>query len=635
MANMAKDKQSSYKTLFSNTLVFAIGSFSSKILVLLLVPIYTKYLSTSELGSTDVLTQIANWIIPIVTMTITEAIIRFGLDKSYPYDKKKIFTIGNVICFTGLLIFGILLPIVNLTGLADKYIGGYCILLYLYVFMSSIKSLYTNFVRAMEKVRLFALSGIVATFFTLMFTALFFIILGDFMGENSGIAKYLLATILSDFLTTVFVTVRAKLWRYLDFKHIDKEMLHLMLQYSVPLIPAQLLWLITNSSDSFMTTHYMGAHSNGILTAAYKIPNIVATVYMMFGQAWNMSAITEHNSKERNKFYGNVFEFNQSLLYILVSGCLLVVQPITRIWIDAKFHECVRYSPIIIYSTIFSCFTTFMGSIYLATKQTKRSLFTSLVSGTINIGLNVILIPTIGLYGPPISTVASYVAVFAIRAYDSRKLIPFKLNIRKLIVNNVIILCMLAITLKYTNLFAKPVMYLVLFVLFLIVFGMNMKAVNGILYRLLPKRIADIISNIKPAKLVLAIALLAGFVVLNFKTMFIPLELLLVATFIIGIVKGELKFCIPCELFIAFIMAIQPTYYMLSLVFIILTVITMCKFKSTKQTIISFVTLDVCIALTVSLLWGVFLALIEVPVLVLVYRKLIWKKINDYAYRKH
>ena len=51
-------KQSSYKKLFSNTLVFAIGSFSSKVLVLLLVPIYTNYLTTAELGVTDVLTQI-------------------------------------------------------------------------------------------------------------------------------------------------------------------------------------------------------------------------------------------------------------------------------------------------------------------------------------------------------------------------------------------------------------------------------------------------------------------------------------------------------------------------------------------------------------------------------------------------
>ena len=61
-----KAPQSSYMKLLSNTIVFAIGSFSSKVLVLLLIPIYTNYLTTSELGTTDVLTQIANWLMPIV-----------------------------------------------------------------------------------------------------------------------------------------------------------------------------------------------------------------------------------------------------------------------------------------------------------------------------------------------------------------------------------------------------------------------------------------------------------------------------------------------------------------------------------------------------------------------------------------
>ncbi len=72
-------KQSSYKKLFSNTLVFAIGSFSSKVLVLLLVPIYTNYLTTAELGVTDVLTQIANWIIASVIVMVTRGIIQLAI----------------------------------------------------------------------------------------------------------------------------------------------------------------------------------------------------------------------------------------------------------------------------------------------------------------------------------------------------------------------------------------------------------------------------------------------------------------------------------------------------------------------------------------------------------------------------
>ncbi len=509
MANMAKKaEQSSYGKLLSNTIVFAIGSFSSKVLVLLLIPIYTNYLSTSELGKTDILQQIANWLMPVVSLTIAEAIIRFGLDKAY--DKRKVFTLGNIVCFGGLAAFAVILTLVSLSGIADTYIGGYSVILYIFIFTSSLKTLYATFVRAMEKVKLFAFNGILTTFFTLFFTAAFYMVLPeDIMGDNTGILKYLLAIILSDFISIVFLTYKARLWRYFDIKRFDRDLLHVMLQYSVPLIPAQLLWLITNSSDAFMTTHYLGSHYNGILSATYKIPNIVATVYMMFGQAWNMSAITENESKDRDKFYENVFDFNQSLLYILCASCLLIIQPLTKIMIGEDFQSCIKYSPIMIYSTIFSCFTTFMGSIYLATKETKKSLFTSLISGLVNVGLNIILIPTIKLYGPPISTVAAYLTVFIIRTFDSRKLVPFRINFKKMIVNNIIIILMMFVCLFETNLMHNPIAYMFLFLLFSIVIILNMKAISSVFYKLLPKRIADRLSKItKPMLAVILLGIL-------------------------------------------------------------------------------------------------------------------------------
>ena len=150
-------KKSSYKKLFSNTVIFAVGSFSSKLLIILLVKVYTTYLSREELGVNDVITQIANWLQPIVTMTISEAVIRFGLDKAF--DKKKVFTLGNMICMAGFAVLGMILPIVAISGVADKYLSGYSLLLYVYVVTSGLKLVYSTFVRALEKVKLFAING--------------------------------------------------------------------------------------------------------------------------------------------------------------------------------------------------------------------------------------------------------------------------------------------------------------------------------------------------------------------------------------------------------------------------------------------------------------------------------------------
>lgn len=460
--------QNSYKKLASNTIIFAIGSFSSKLLVILLVNVYTNYLTQAEMGINDVITQIANWMQPLVTLTISEAIIRFGLDKAY--NKKQVFTLGNIVCIAGLAILGVIMPIVAISGIAEKYLSGYSLLLYVYIFSSSLKLVYSTFVRALEKVKLFAINGIVTTFFTLVGTILFMI------GFKMGNTGYLLSIIVSDLISVMFLTLTAKLWRYFDFKHYDRELLRTMLQYSIPLIPAQILWLITNSSDTFMTTHYMGSAANGILSASYKIPNLVATVYFMFGQAWNMSAILENDSDDRDRFYTNVFNMNQCLLYVLAAGCLMIVQPLTAIWLGKDFQESVMYSPILIYSSVFSCFTTFLGTIYLASKETKRSMITSMFSGIINIGLNIILIPRIGLYGPAISTIVSYMTVFIIRAVDSRKIIPFDLKIGKLIINNILLAVMTGVNVAQPYVKTKWLSYIALPVIFIVVMILNFKS---------------------------------------------------------------------------------------------------------------------------------------------------------------
>lgn len=440
MSKKSSDKTASYKSLLSNTIIFAIGSFSSRILAIVLVSVYTNILSKSQLGLTDNFTHVANWLLPVITLTVSEAVIRFGLDKAY--DKKRIFTIGSIIIFIGSAAMALLVLILGGFDFVHKYIGSYSWLLFAYVSISGYKTLCATFVRAMERVKLFAVSGIVGTFFTLLFSVLFLVVF------KLGVLGYLLAIVLADVICIVFLMATAKLYRYYTALTRSSEnpynigLASAMLHYCIPLIPTQLLWLITNSSDSFMVTHYMGLDHNGILSAAYKIPNLLTTIYMMFGQAWNISAITEDGSDERNKFYSNVFDINQSVLYIIAAGILMIIKPLTMIWLGDAFQSSVLYSPGLVFSTVFICFTTFMGTIYVVTKRSKNSLYTSLVAGIINVSLNLWLIPKIGLYGAVISTVAAYVVVFAVRCIDSRRYISFNIRPVKILINTAILAAM-------------------------------------------------------------------------------------------------------------------------------------------------------------------------------------------------
>ncbi len=485
---MSEEKQkskSSYKKLFSNTIIFAIGQFSSKILVLLLVPIYTYAMTDAEFGITDVIIQMANWLVPIVSLSVSESITRYGLDKDY--DKASVFTIGNIANICGLILLGIIIPFVSGTSFVHRFIDNYSVLLYIYVITSSLKLLYSYFVRALEMIKLYAFCSIFTTFSTLILTILFLLVL------KIGVTGYLLAIIISDLASIIFLICVAKLWRFIKFKKLDMSLAKQMLKYCIPLIPAQLLWLITNSSNSFLATYFLGQDKNGILSASYKIPNIVSTIYMIFGMAWNMSAITEKDSGEQESFYTNVFDSNQSVLYIVSAFILLLVTPVTNIWIGPAFRESIKYAPILIFATIFTCYVTFFGTIYSVAQKSMRSLVTSLIAGIINILINITLIPVIGLYAAAFSTLASYLAVFIIRAIDTQKYQKFDIGVKKLVIN-----CVLLILMTLSNYIAYTyIKYTSLIILFMIVFLLNYKCLFKVAKTVLPQKVLRFLPFIK------------------------------------------------------------------------------------------------------------------------------------------
>ena len=101
------------KRIAKKSLLYFIGNFSSKMLSSLLVPIYAFYIASEELGIYDYSQTIMNIVIPIVFVSIWEAIIRFilgnkdGKSKEKEFASSAVFTIGACIVLAiGIIIVG-------------------------------------------------------------------------------------------------------------------------------------------------------------------------------------------------------------------------------------------------------------------------------------------------------------------------------------------------------------------------------------------------------------------------------------------------------------------------------------------------------------------------------------------------
>lgn len=394
------------------------------------MPIYTAVLTPADNSDVSLMTQTANLLIPVVSLGISNSIIRFGLDDKYP--KKTVFTTGAVTLGAGYLILLCCFPLLNMFAFINKYIW----FLYLYLLMSCSRTLVQQFVRAKTYTKLYAFDGIAATVTTLILVCLFLLVF------DMGAIGYICAIIGSDFLSFLFLLIVSGAYRYFDLSKLNKKIAKEMLSYCLPLIPASIFWWITNVSDRYLVTYFVGQTENGIYDISYKLPSLVNVFATIFTEAWQISAVKESGEKHTGRFFSNVFRAYQSVVFIGGAGIIFLAKPLISMLAHQSYFTAWKYVPMLILATIFSCFATFLSSIYMVEKRGGLNLLTMMAGALINIGLNLVLIPKYGAQGAAIATFISYFVVFILRAVNTKRFIDVNISPLQMGINVILLLTM-------------------------------------------------------------------------------------------------------------------------------------------------------------------------------------------------
>ena len=409
-----------YQTLAANTILMSVGTFGSKLLVFLMVRFYTGYLTPAEYGTADLITQTANLLIPLVSLDITDAVFRFAAERRG--GRTEAFSVGLRVITLGSA--GLLLVIALLQGVPA--VRAYGFLLASFVIASCCHALCAHFVRARGNTALFAAQGL---FNTALFIGLNVLFLAVF---HWGIRGYVLSTTVANLITTGLLVFRARLWRYAGLAP-RRGLRRQMLRYCIPLIPTAVFWWIMGVSDRYMVKWFLGSDANGIYAVAYKIPTILTILATVFMDAWQLSAIAESDGDRQAhlRFYGRIWDAFASAVFLCAGGIIALSPLLIRLLAEESYYSAWQYIPVLTLSMAAAAFSNFMGSVYVVTKQSKASFWTSLVGAGSNIVLNLWLIPQIGLQGAA-ATFLSCLAVFLIRLVNARQLLPFPLSGRKL-----------------------------------------------------------------------------------------------------------------------------------------------------------------------------------------------------------
>ena len=452
---MSKQK---YKYLSQNILLFSIGSFGQKILAFFLVPLYTNYLTTGEYGTVDIVTTTVSLLLPIFTLNISGAVMRFTISDK---DSKNYLTYGFTVMLKGAALFLLVLTLFWFLPVLGDYKNLYPWIYIIFV-LNGIYTLQQSYLRAVDKVNVMVMGGLINSVVMMLMNILLLTQI------HMGVSGYLISTAGGLLVSVIFMEALGKIHSYLSFadgtyRNTAKE----CLKYCIPTIFTALAWWINSSLDKYFVTAFCGVDQNGIYSIAYKIPTLLNVFSSIFIQAWTLSSINEFDRSDSEGFFAKMYSLYNVMLVIVCSGIILFNILLSRILYSNEFFTAWHCVPLLLLSAIFGDLAGFFGGIFAAVKDTKTPAYSTMASAVINAVLNFLFIPKMGIIGAAIATMLAYMASWIIRLVVSKRFIKMKVNYIRDIITYVLIGMQAAFAMTESHIYAGQV------VIIAIILGIN------------------------------------------------------------------------------------------------------------------------------------------------------------------
>jgi O-antigen/teichoic acid export membrane protein len=416
------------KRLAKHSVIYGLGGVVSRVLAVLLLPLYTAYLEPDDLGSVAIVTALTVVLVTVLRGGISSAFFRFYFDSPDPAYRLRVvrtsfwFTMGSA---TVGLVAGLLLaqPIADLLGLGDQ--PGLVRAGFVAIWAQMNYEQLTALFRAEERSTAFVAASLTNIAITVAATVLLVVVF-----EQGA-----LGVIVGNFLGTL--TVYALLLAYrrdqlgLEF---DRPLLREMQRFGAPLVPAALALIVINFSDRFFLAHLVDLGEVGVYEMGMRVASAMVLLLTAFRMAWPAFAYSIEDDAEARRTYAFVLTY---LVYITswVALALGLLAP----WIvevlssDSSFDEGARVVAILAFAKAAYAAYIVMA---IGVGRARRTQFNWVITGAaalVNIGANLLLVPVYGMFGSAAATAAAFAVLFLGMAWYAQRVYPVPYQWRRVV----------------------------------------------------------------------------------------------------------------------------------------------------------------------------------------------------------
>ena len=392
------------KLFIENFLVYGLGGIVSKIIPLIMVPIVTRLMpSTEYFGLSDLSGTVTSFASALAIIGMFDAMFRMFFENDDEEYKKSVCSTTLVFTLaTSVLVFVVMLLLRNI--IATFFFGNknYAYLVYITAIATLVGA--TNGIisaptRMQNKRKIFLLTNTISPILS------YSISIPLLLKGYYVIALPLAGVIASITMETTFWILNNK---WFSVRKFDLALLKQLLKIAVPLFPNFLIYWIFNSSDRVMIANLLDVGQTGIYSVGSKLGHASQLIYTAFAGGWQYFAFSTMKEDNQVKSNSLIFEYLGIISFVSTMFVCVAIKPLYSILFPSDYLRGYIISPYLFLAPLLQMLFQVASNQFLVIKKTWPNMLILSCGAVMNIILNLVLIPRIGIEGAAIATLAGY-----------------------------------------------------------------------------------------------------------------------------------------------------------------------------------------------------------------------------------
>lgn len=432
--------------LAGHSAVYGLGSVASKIIAILLLPLFTRYLPPQSYGIAEAVLMLDLFAAALFRLGLQNAMMRFFYDT--PVDERDDVGVRVVRTTLALTLISMTVGTIILVLFSHQLAAFFLndprrdefIWIAAYGMVTSVLySTFTATFRLEQRPRAF-LTISLGNVFLSSALSLYFITELDWGVEGLLLGNF------TGFL--LMVPVAALMQRRFAVPKIDRALVRPMLAFAIPTIPIAVAYQSLTLIDRTIISRQAGLSDLGVYGVAARFAAVVMLVVTALQLSWQPFAYSIKDDDEAKRSYAIVTTWFAAVMGWMVAGLALLADPVVRALTPAAYNESAQLVPLLalaagIYGVYFL--------VGIGASRVKRTGYHAAVAfGAVAVSLaaNFILVPEIGVMGAAISAVLANTALAAFMLIRSQHV--FRVDYELLRLARPVTLTILAIVAAYT-----------------------------------------------------------------------------------------------------------------------------------------------------------------------------------------